>query len=183
MGTRGTRRNISSSQPRDDEPALLTSVESFIKEGHKHGLYKGDNLDMFGLIGIIPDIKIEYIPLGSSISGSLSRKGNNWIIMVNSLHHPNRQKFTLAHELAHYVLHKNESDIFTDTVFFRGGINNSIEKTANQFASELLMPQKRVNDLIVNENIRSVSELAARFGVSSSAMLYRVKDLGYKTKE
>ena len=61
--------------------------------------------------------------------------------------------------------------------------SDNLEYTANRFASELLMPEEQVRQLIDKENIRSVAVLATRFGVSSSAMLYRVKELKYKTKE
>ena len=67
--------------------------------------------------------------------------------------------------------------------FFRGLSNNNIERTANDFASRLLMPEDKVRDLIVNRNIRNVGELANLLGVSAAAMQYRVKQLGFKTKE
>jgi Zn-dependent peptidase ImmA (M78 family) len=35
------------------------------------------------------------------------------------MHHPNRQRFTLAHEIAHYVLHRDlvENGIVDDTMY------------------------------------------------------------------
>ena len=45
------------------------------------------------------------------------------------------------------------------------------------------MPEDKVRDLIVNRNIRNVGELANLLGVSAAAMQYRVKQLGFKTKE
>ena len=45
------------------------------------------------------------------------------------------------------------------------------------------MPEDQVRQLIDKENVRNVADLADRFGVSSAAMLYRVKELNYKTKE
>ena len=70
-----------------------------------------------------------------------------------------------------------------DTTFFRGLTSDNLEYTANKFASELLMPEEQVRHLIDKENVRSVAVLADKFGVSSAAMLYRVKELNYKTKE
>src|SRR5439155_24819979 len=45
-------------------------------------------------------------PLEDDISGALIPLGeNDWAILVNSRHHPNRQRFTIAHELGHLLLH------------------------------------------------------------------------------
>lgn len=183
MGARGNRQSKISSSLNSENAVLMTSVQSFINIGEKEHFYNGEELDMTSLLNTIPDITVEYLPLPSSISGSLSRRGKTWIIRINSLHHPHRQKFTLAHELGHYVLHKNECDSFTDTVFFRGMSNDNIERAANQFASELLMPKGRVDKLINECGVRNIGDLATHFGVSAVAMLNRIKDLGYRTKE
>ena len=184
MGTRGTRRlrNLSHEHSKG-ENLLLTTVDSLLNAAKERNLYDGEELDIKGLITLFSDIDIVYTQLDPSISGSLSRIGDKWIISVNKLHHKNRQRFTLGHELAHYVLHKSDNEEFIDTVFFRGLSNNNIERTANDFASRLLMPEDKVRDLIVNRNIRNVGELANLLGVSAAAMQYRVKQLGFKTKE
>ena len=105
------------------------------------------------------------------------------MIRINKVHGKTRQRFSIAHELGHFVYHKDDENEFVDTTFFRGMTSGNKEYTANKFASELLMPEEQVRHLIDKENVRSVAELAARFGVSSAAMLYRVKELNYKTKE
>ena len=58
---------------------------------------------------------------------------------------------------------------------------NNIEYAANDFAAKLLMPEDRVRRL-VREGVASVEMLAESFGVSVAAMLYRVKQLGFRTK-
>jgi hypothetical protein len=40
-------------------------------------------------------------------SGSISRSGDKFTVSVNSLESENRQRFTAAHELAHYLLHRD----------------------------------------------------------------------------
>lgn len=184
MGTRGTKRlNKYSTVSIDCEKMLFTSVDSLLAIAQHNNLYKGDELEIEELIGLISDIEIQYLPLDSSISGLLKRENDKWLIVVNLLHHKHRQKFTLGHELAHYVLHKNDSDNFTDTTFFRGLSNDNIERSANDFASKLLMPETSVRRLIDEQNVRSIEVLSEKFGVSAAAMLYRVKQLGYNTKE
>ncbi len=181
MGTRGTKRIRLFSQGGSSE-MLLTSVEGLLNFAETNRLYNGVQLDIRKLVSSM-NIEIKDTILDPSISGSLSRDGDNWVIQINKSHHTNRQRFTLGHELAHYVLHKSDSDNFTDTILFRGLSNDNIERAANDFASRLLMPEDKVKHLINNEQVRSIDELANRFGVSAAAMLYRVKQLGYKTKE
>jgi Zn-dependent peptidase ImmA (M78 family) len=112
------------------------------------------------------------------------------IVGVNTLHAPNRQRFTLAHELAHIQLHRHELEraVHVDRGSLRrdelaaAGID-PIEIEANTFASELLMP----TDLLVAalkgrsvdlEDDEAVAALAKRFKVSEAAMRYRLNSLG-----
>ena len=55
-------------------------------------------------------IEIRKDDVSDKLSGFLVRstKGGNPIIGVNCKHHPNRQRFTIAHELGHYLLHEGE---------------------------------------------------------------------------
>lgn len=182
MGVRGIRRPKESSSEEHEVGLLFTGVESLLRIAEQKKLYDGDRLDIVGLIGQRDDILIKYDSLDPSISGNLSRSGDKWIITVNKSHHQNRQRFTLAHELAHYVLHKSEGDSFTDTVFFRGMSVNNIEYAANEFAARLLMPEAKVRKLIQEGGAQSIEKLAESFGVSVAAMLYRVKQLGFRTK-
>jgi hypothetical protein len=183
MGVRGIRRPKESSSEEHEVGLLFTGVESLLRIAEQKKLYDGDRLDIVGLIEQRDDILIKYdSSLDPSISGKLSRSGGKWIITVNKSHHENRQRFTLAHELAHYVLHKSEGDSFTDTVFFRGMSVNNIEYAANEFAARLLMPEAKVRKLIQEGGAQSIEKLAESFGVSVAAMLYRVKQLGFRTK-
>lgn len=189
MGTRGKRRigdsSIENAQ-KCENVVLLRSASDLRAFGRAHGCYSGLILDVVNLVRNIQDVSLEYVEMDSTLSGSLSKKDGLWVIKVNKFHSETRQRFTIAHELGHYVYHKDD-DIdeheFVDTTFFRGMTSNNLEYTANRFASELLMPEKDVRRLIDTDKIRSVAELASKFGVSSAAMLYRIKELNYKTKE
>ena len=114
-------------------------------------------------------------------SGSLKKdkKTGKWIITVNSLHHPNRQRFTIAHELGHYIKHNNVADLFEDNVFFRNGDQNNYETEANKFAAEILMPEESFRRYI-SEVSKQVIDIAEKFGVSSMAVRVRAKQLGYE---
>lgn len=122
------------------------------------------------------------------------------VIGVNSTHHENRQRFTIAHEIAHFLLHEG-GRIHVDGVDcgyrlnFRDPEsstgNNEAEKEANYFAAELLMPKqfleediKQVKDGIVDlldeESLqRALKPLADRYEVSTQALTFRLANLGY----
>lgn len=95
---------------------------------------------------------------------------------------PERQRFTKAHELGHYVLHAQRA-----TTFRCGAANiveedrgeADIEAQANQFASHLLMPSKHVLARIMNTRITLdlVGALAAVYGVSFQAMCIRIVEV------
>ena len=181
MGVKGTRKKISTSK-KYSEPDLLVGVDSIIKKAREDGLYSGDILKIEDLIPKLGDIKIEYKSMEPGLSGSLNFQDGKWIICVNKNHNIKRQRFTIAHELGHFMLHKDKNVEFKDSTFFRSNALDSIEYNANEFAARLLMPEEIVRQLI-SEGIKNIGELAARFKVSSAAMKYRVLSLGYKIKE
>lgn len=125
------------------------------------------------------------------VSGLLSIRDGRPTIGYNNLHPSVRRRFTIAHEMGHYILHRNESDLFVDKnyskVFFRDDKSSEgeyiRELEANAFAASLLMPRamlqkeiaKRSFDLAEEE---SLDKLANAFQVSRQAMAYRLANLG-----
>jgi Zn-dependent peptidase ImmA (M78 family) len=135
------------------------------------------------------NIAIRRQELEESISGMLVIKDGRVIIGVNENHHPNRQRFTLAHELGHFLLHRSVSSIFVDasTIFFRDSTSSDGSKAqeieANAFAGELLMPAKQIREAINNQPLDAFDEgavrrLAVQFGISSQALTIRLTRLG-----
>lgn len=133
-------------------------------------------------------IAIRTQELEDSVSGMLVMKGGRTTIGVNENHHSNRQRFTLAHELGHFLLHSNLSSIFIDAsiIFFRDGTSSEGSKAqeieANAFAAELLMPEKQLREIINNQPLDAFDEgavrrLATQFGVSSQALTIRLTKL------
>ena len=89
-----------------------------------------------------------------------------------------RMAFTIAHELGHFILHEDvEQDTFLrlDTVNIDKQ-NPQQEYEANCFAAALLMPRAMV--IQYWNGTRDVYGLAALFGVSRTAMLWRLKNIG-----
>jgi Zn-dependent peptidase ImmA (M78 family) len=135
--------------------------------------------------------------LEDDISGALIPLGENeWAILVNSQHHPNRQRFTIAHELGHLLLHgyrtphADKQFRLRDARSSEGSVLEEIQ--ANQFAAELLMPRAMImkaiehhgfqhapaNELLEEEQFETlVNKLAKDFGVSRQAMTIRLSSL------
>ena len=134
--------------------------------------------------------------LEDDLSGALIPLGESeWAILVNSQHHTNRQRFTIAHELGHLLLHgyrtphADKQFRLRDARSSEGSVLEEIQ--ANQFAAELLMPRTMVMkaiqrygfqhapaDKLEEEQFEAlVSKFAKDFGVSRQAMTIRLSSL------
>jgi Zn-dependent peptidase ImmA (M78 family) len=134
-------------------------------------------------------VDLTYEAYDGDVSGMIYRYDDQAVIGVNSTHPPTRQRFTLAHEIGHYVLHEGNQlfvDRFVTRVNWRNGESNIEETEANQFAAELLMPREFVvrevgNAISKRKEIDAQSlanQLARLFNVSPQAMEYRLTNLG-----
>ena len=137
-------------------------------------------------------VKIEEAILDGEISGFLYKKKKNGqaVIAVNALHSRHsyrRKRFTIAHELGHLIL-KHHGEFFVDRKLFRDSISkqgtDKIERDANQFAAELLMPELMIRAQFKETPVQDVDDpeslklLADRFEVSVQAMTIRLANLG-----
>ena len=137
------------------------------------------------------DAQLRYSPLDNELSGMIYVKEGTPIIGVNALHHPHRQRFTIAHECGHLVLHKTQitQEVHVDKEFpmlMRDAVSaagvNEIEVEANLFAAALLMPESLLAKALGSEPLDiddegAVSALARSFRVSLSAMRFRLGNL------
>jgi Zn-dependent peptidase ImmA (M78 family) len=137
-------------------------------------------LDVYALVNAL-GIKLLCVPMDDEVSGSLSLSDNrkDWFIRVNALHHPNRQRFTVAHELGHFARHRSQQVKFEDQNFFRNGDSNAMEAEANRFAGELLMPESLFRDRVKLFG-GSIEAIAKYFKVSTLAVRVQAKSLGMK---
>lgn len=116
----------------------------------------------------------DFPPEFANVSGFINIENNRPVMYINASDSPKRRKFTVAHELGHWVLH--EDKIRQDpqkTVLFRmalGAANKDpLEREANAFAAELLVPM----EMFEKNKDKSVSQLADIFQVSSDVIGYR----------
>ncbi len=114
--------------------------------------------------------------------GALVRNPENeieWGIFVNPKARPERRRFTIAHELGHFILHRTSQPSFLcDKESVYSGIDNlkQIEREADDFASNLLMPGDMLRDRIAGKRIdfHLIGDLAKEFGVSLESMSIRI---------
>ncbi|HWZ84104.1 MAG TPA: ImmA/IrrE family metallo-endopeptidase [Terriglobales bacterium] len=132
-------------------------------------------------------IDVRFEDAEDDLSGALIRKPKGRVVIgVNSAHHPNRQRFTIAHEIGHFVLHKGIK-LHVDEDFrinLRDGSVNDEEIDANAFAAELLMPTELIGrdiQKLGRIDQEGVEKLALRYRVSSRAMEIRLTNLGLRT--
>lgn len=121
-----------------------------------------------------------HLPM--NLSG-MSYRGAFTVIFINHRHPQERRLFTLAHELAHLLLHST-GDAEAGGVSLFSSRRDPAEKMANKFAVEMLMPRQHIDEArrAAGERLRSVEELdafARMYNVSRDAMFYRLVDLGF----
>jgi Zn-dependent peptidase ImmA (M78 family) len=120
------------------------------------------------------------VPMESSVSGRIIRRlggAAGFHIEINGAHPLARQRFTLAHEISHYLLHRELiGDGIEDTALYRSRLSDDREIEANRLAAQILMPAQLVRD-VYRAGLKFVAGLSAAFQVSDAAMRIRLKQL------
>jgi Zn-dependent peptidase ImmA (M78 family) len=131
---------------------------------------------------------------GADISGILVLENGKGTIGFNPKDSKTRQRFTMAHELGHYLFHNNlGSEVFIDKDFIvkyrskqtYSDLETRQEKEANIFAAALLMPKEMLKAQFANEKYHGLSEtdfigaVAKIFDVSIQAMTYRLANSNF----
>lgn len=127
-------------------------------------------------------LKVIATTLPNGISGEIRPDPENaglYIIKVNRNDSARRQRFTVAHEIGHFLLHRDEiGDGITDDVLYRSSLSDRREAQANRMAADLLMPQNLVDEWMDRARTLKVDNvigfLADKFNVSEAAMKIRL---------
>jgi predicted transcriptional regulator len=116
--------------------------------------------------------------LGPDFSGKIERDWSGaYRIAVNSLHSETRRRFTIAHEIAHFVLHRDMiGDGIIDDAMYRSSKSDAIERQANNYAASILMPAPLVGEKW-RGGYQTSDVLAKAFNVSSAVAEIRIKEL------
>lgn len=125
-----------------------------------------------------------------SESGSIRKDPEGYTIYIKENDSPARKRFTIAHEIGHYLMHSDLLDSGNELVdnvkqpFIqlnrKAGKKETFaeqerEVQANQFAAELLMPEQEFKKNW--ENAVAIDDVASKFDVSPSAATVRAKEL------
>lgn len=128
-------------------------------------------------------VEVLLSTLSPGISGQIGVKDGKFVIKINRHEARHRQRFTLAHEIAHYLLHKDkilESDgEWRENILLRSGQSAQVEYQANRLAADLIIPPNLLIGIlnkregtVTDDTIR---ELSAKFRVSTAAMEVRLQ--------
>jgi Zn-dependent peptidase ImmA (M78 family)/transcriptional regulator with XRE-family HTH domain len=122
-------------------------------------------------------LDVDFSPLPEAVDGLCIRTGDRTLVLVGSRKPSSRQRFTLAHELAHHLV----DDLDPLYVDERGVRARSVtEMRANAFAAHLLMPEPGVRAAIeaTDDDAERAVRVALTFGTSVSAAAYQLGNLG-----
>ncbi len=133
---------------------------------------------------IVGKNKIYRIPFPKSIDGMLVFIEGEAFVMINSAQSEKRIRWTEAHELAEYFLHKETA---YQSIYFSLHTKDILsEKAVNNLAAEMLMPKSVLKKFfteftslgIEKSKQEIIAYLSNRFFVSEEAVKFRVKSLG-----
>ncbi len=138
----------------------------------------GAPVDVYALARAL-GLEIKDIKLKEDVSGKIEK---NWFfgtytISINEDHPLTRRRFTAAHEIAHFVLHRDMiGDGIVDDALYRSKQSDEIERQANAYAATILMPAPLVITKF-RAGERSIAGIAGVFEVSSEVARIRMKEL------
>lgn len=127
-------------------------------------------------------LEVMRAPLPPKISGLIKPSEtapSGFEIKVNKYEVPERQRFTIAHEISHYLLHRDDIGAgVVDSIMYRSNLTSRKETEANKFAAIIIMPaaavSKEVERLGGPSTPGVVEEVATLFKVSVPAMKVRL---------
>lgn len=145
---------------------------------------------------ILSDLGVSYEErtIITGESGWIECNNGSFFVVVNANDSEQRRRFTAAHELGHYLLHRDllceagRANRHTDRLF--GATKGSNRETpfgpkhevqANKIAAQIVMPASRIKaawQASSKDNPYRVEDIAKQFGVSKAAMDIRLKTLG-----
>lgn len=125
---------------------------------------------------------VKSATLRAGISGEIKHSEEapaGFIVRVNRHEAKARQRFTLAHEIAHFLLHASILDGgIEDDILYRSSLSSTIEAEANRLAADLLMPWNLIEPRLKKYSGLSreecIAKIAEELEVSTTAMEIRL---------
>lgn len=132
--------------------------------------------DLVELVEGVLGLNVAIEPLTDGVEGLCVRLPDFALALVNSTPAVGRERFTLAHELCHFLVGDAEPLHVDEDLFGQG----THEIRANAFAAHFLMPASGLRRRIRARDVdgQVVCELQYAFGVSLDALLWHLRNLG-----
>lgn len=186
-------------ETRDPEIRSLNDGMFRFEEAHQLARDERRRLDLGGLPAwsLLPTledrvrVKVFVSHAGDLLSGACAWNGHGPSILINSHQYEPRKVFTLAHEYFHLLVPHagGGSEVMAAVCTTSNESKSRADKLADQFASELLMPEESVRNQVdamtsagSEPNKTQLVRLAIAFGVSLLAMTYRLLNLKLLSK-
>lgn len=133
------------------------------------------------LEGMARDLGVNVVTtsLPDTIAGKLERDRSapaGFRAVINARDSHRRRRFTLAHEIAHYILHRDLiEDSLVDSALYRSSLSDEFERQADRYAATLILPATAVKEAYRKD--KALVRLAQMFDVSDAALRIRLREL------
>ncbi|MBB3956258.1 ImmA/IrrE family metallo-endopeptidase [Novosphingobium sediminicola] len=127
-------------------------------------------------------LEVLSVTLSTDVSGLIRKREDGiYEIQVNNTDAAVRQRFTVCHEISHYLLHRNliDAEGITDNILYRSKLTSRQEVEANKLGAAMLMPWLKISEWHY-ENYRTpphkenIEQIASAFRASSLAVGFRL---------
>jgi Zn-dependent peptidase ImmA (M78 family) len=160
-------------------PGPVTDPRAHALRDRFHAAFAGDDLPV-PVEAIAEDLLGLYVEEAADLECSGLLIPAERRVVLRGDEPPARRRFTLAHEVGHWVCQVREghnAPVYCRAADFAPDADRALEREANVFAAELLMPEPAVRAEFARA--ASAGELAGWFGVSEEAMSWRLFNLGF----
>jgi Zn-dependent peptidase ImmA (M78 family) len=176
-----TRSKLSELRAMVPERALTPSEVRQVLERQATRLLKladvhGPGVPIDDVATSLPRVIVKRVPDLPS-SGRAQWNGQAWVLLVDSTEAKVRQRYSLAHELAHVIWHPLAATVLPDTP--KQLAEDRLELACEYFAACLLMPRMWMKRAYFEEGIQDVPSISRLFNVSWVAMRVRLEQLGF----
>lgn len=146
-------------------------------------------VDIFALMGRLENLTMVFRPFSAGISGMCLKSNQDNIIAINSTLSYGRQRYTAAHELYHLFIQENLQSVVCEMAIETEKPEE--EKEADLFASYFLAPYDALKFFIQDSlhkkpysiNVDDVVQIEQYFQISRQAVLFRLINEGYLTRD
>lgn len=121
-------------------------------------------------------LTLKKASLAAGISGEIRNNDGSFFIRVNRHDASTRQRFTVAHEIAHYLLHRELiGDGIVDDILYRSSLSDSLEAEANRLAADIVMPWSLLNNFFLIHKALPVEQRIEKLAFAADISVTAIK--------